>query len=131
MSSGRPSEGTMSDSDTEMIWLGVRQPDTKSAAGFKDCFGQVQAPMESAGRLIPAPRKCQIKKQSRGGSRTTVWIPDFVKVKGAGPLPAMSASQFYSLEDLDRAFGKVLRPEQYDLCTEILTVDPAFRGGMI
>jgi len=39
------------------------------------------------------------------------------------------ASQFYSLEDLDRAFGKVLRPEQYDFAPKILTVDPAFEGN--
>jgi hypothetical protein len=121
------SEGTMSDSDTEMIWLVFGNP-TRNQGRFKDCFGKFKH------RWI---RRQIDSRTSKVSNKETIqrWIEDygldsdFVKVRVRGLFPAMSASQFYSLEDLDRAFGKVLRPEQYDFAPKILTVDPAFEGN--
>jgi hypothetical protein len=121
------SEGTMSDSDTEMIWLVFGNP-TRNQGRFKDCFGKFKH------RWI---RRQIDSRTSKVSNKETIqrWIEDygldsdFVKVRVRGLFPAMSASQFYSLEDLDSAFGKVLRPEQYDFAPKILTVDPAFEGN--
>ena len=42
--------------------------------------------------------------------------------------PAMSARQFISVTDVDAAFGRHLRPEQYSFAPKILTCDPAWEG---
>jgi hypothetical protein len=38
---------------------------------------------------------------------------DYVKIRVRGMFPAMSAKQFFSIKDLDAAFGRHLRLEQY------------------
>ena len=42
--------------------------------------------------------------------------------------PSMSARQFIGEADVAAAYGKVLRPEQYEFAPKILTVDPAWEG---
>lgn len=53
---------------------------------------------------------------------------DFVKVRVRGMFPAMSAKQFISVEDVDAALGRHLRPEQYRFAAKVLTCDPAWEG---
>lgn len=53
---------------------------------------------------------------------------DFVKVRVRGMFPAMSVKQFISVEDVDKAYGKFLRPNQYEFAPIILTCDPAWMG---
>jgi hypothetical protein len=53
---------------------------------------------------------------------------DFVKVRVRGMFPAMSAKQFISVDDVDKAYGKHLRPDQYNFAPKILTCDPAWMG---
>lgn len=53
---------------------------------------------------------------------------DFVKVRVRGMFPSMSARQFISVDDVDAAFGRPLRPEQYNWAPKILTCDPAWEG---
>ncbi|MGA2403046.1 MAG: hypothetical protein ABSG91_15295 [Syntrophobacteraceae bacterium] len=45
-----------------------------------------------------------------------------------GMFPAMSAKQFISVTDVDAAFGRYLRDEQYNFAPKILTCDPAWEG---
>jgi hypothetical protein len=54
---------------------------------------------------------------------------DFCKVRILGQFPAMSVNQFISVTDVDAAFGRHLRPEQYQFAPRILTIDPAWSGG--
>lgn len=53
---------------------------------------------------------------------------DFVKVRVRGMFPSMSAKQFISTADVDKAYGKVLREEQVSFAPKILTCDPAWEG---
>lgn len=53
---------------------------------------------------------------------------DFVKVRVRGMFPSMSVKQFISVDDVDKAFGKSLRPESYHFAPKILTCDPAWEG---
>lgn len=53
---------------------------------------------------------------------------DIVKIRVRGMFPAMSAKQFISATDVDAAFGKHLRREQFEWAPKILTLDPAWDG---
>lgn len=53
---------------------------------------------------------------------------DIVKVRVRGMFPSLSIMQFISTADVDAAFGRHLRREQYDFAPKILTCDPAWTG---
>jgi hypothetical protein len=53
---------------------------------------------------------------------------DFVKVRVRGLFPSLSLKQFIATADVDAAFGRELRPEQFEFAAKILTCDPAWEG---
>lgn len=53
---------------------------------------------------------------------------DFVKVRVRGMFPSMSAKQFIAISDVDAAYGRHLRKEQYAFAPKIITLDPAWDG---
>jgi hypothetical protein len=53
---------------------------------------------------------------------------DFSKIRIRGMFPSMSAKQFIGVADVDAAFGRQLRKEQYVWAPKIITVDPAWEG---
>lgn len=53
---------------------------------------------------------------------------DFCKVRIRGMFPAMGALQYFSTTDVDAAFGRHLRIEQYGSMPKILTLDNAWEG---
>ncbi len=119
-------EGALTDEKTEIIWIAFGNP-TRNTGRFKECFGRfkhrwVNKQIDS--RDVEGTNKTQIKK----------WIDDygvdsdFVKVRVRGLFPSASFKQFISLEDVDRAYGKELKLEQYNFAPKIITVDPAWEG---
>ena len=120
------SEGALVDTDTELLWMAFGNP-TQNSGRFKDCFGRykhrwIHKQIDS--RTAKISNKAKIQE----------WIDDygidsdFVKVRVRGMFPNMSAKQFYSVADVDAAFGKQLRRDQYEFAPVIITVDPAFEG---
>lgn len=119
-------EGALSDEDTEIIWVVFGNP-TRNTGRFKECFGKNKHRWQTwqiDSRTVEGTNKIQIQK----------WIDDhgvdsdFVKVRVRGMFPSASFKQFISLEDVDRAYGLELKPEQYNFAPKILTVDPAWEG---
>jgi len=119
-------EGATLDSSTEIIWAVFGNP-TRNSGRFRDCFGKMKhrwLNRQIDSRDCRMPNKAQIEK----------WIEDygldsdFVKVRVRGMFPSMSAKQFISLEDVDAAYGRSIRPEKYMFAPKILTVDPAWEG---
>ncbi len=119
-------EGALTDENTEIIWI-VFGNFTRSTGRFADCFKRfrhrwVNRQIDS--RTVEGTNKAQIQK----------WIDDygedsdFVKVRVRGMPPSASGKQFISTNDVDAAFGKHLRPEQYSFAPKIITVDPAWEG---
>lgn len=53
---------------------------------------------------------------------------DFVKVRVRGLFPSLSIKQFIATADVDAAFGRELRLDQYSFAPKILTCDPAWEG---
>lgn len=119
-------EGALTDEETEIIWVVFGNP-TRNTGRFKECFGRFRHRWKTKqidSRTVKGTNKEQLQK----------WVDDygedsdFVKIRVRGLFPSASVKQFISVEDVDKAFGKVLKPEQYDFAPKILTVDPAWEG---
>lgn len=119
-------EGALTDEDTEIIWVAFGNP-TRNSGRFKECFGRFKHRWHSKqidSRTVEGTNKAQLQK----------WVDDygedsdFVKVRVRGMFPSASFKQFISLEDVDKAYGRELKPEQYNFAPKILTVDPSWEG---
>lgn len=119
-------EGALTDEHTEIIWIAFGNP-TRNTGRFKDCFGKFKHRWKHAqidSRNVEGTNKEQIQK----------WIDDygldsdFVKVRVRGIFPSASFKQFISLEDVDAAYNRELKEEQYNFAPVVLTVDPAWEG---
>lgn len=119
-------EGALTDQDTEIIWLAFGNP-TRNTGRFRECFGRLRHRWHTwqiDSRTVDGTNKEQLDK----------WVADygedsdFVKVRVRGMFPSASAKQFISVADVDAAYGRYLRPEQYEWAPKILTCDPAWSG---
>lgn len=119
-------EGALTDEETEIIWIAFGNP-TRNTGRFKDCFGKNKHrwyTMQIDSRTVEGTNKVQLQK----------WVDDygedsdFVKVRVRGMFPSSSFKQFISTADVDAAYGRHLRKEQYDFAPKIMTVDPAWEG---
>jgi len=122
----RVGDGVLLDIDTEIIRCAFGNL-TRNTGRFYDCFHRfrhrwIRRQIDS--RTVRVSNKAEIAK----------WIEDYgidsdyVKVRVRGMSPSMSARQFISVEDVDAAFGRHLRPEQYSFAPKIVSVDPAWTG---
>lgn len=119
-------EGALTDEDTEIIWIAFGNP-TRNTGRFKECFTKLKHRWHHKqidSRDVAGTNKVQLQK----------WIDDygldsdFVKVRVRGMFPSASFKQFISLDDVDKAYGRDLKPEQYSFAPKIMTVDPAWEG---
>lgn len=119
-------EGALTDENTIIIWLVFGNP-TRNVGRFKDCFGKFRHRWKTwqiDSRTVEGTNKDKID----------TWIKDygldsdFVKVRVRGMFPSASLKQFISSEDVDRAYGKILKPESYNFAPKIIAVDPAWEG---
>jgi hypothetical protein len=118
------SEGGMTDGEPMKFAFG--NP-TRNTGWFRDCFNRMRHRWhirQIDSREVQITNKAQLQE----------WIDDygidsdFVKIRVRGMFPSMSAKQFISVEDVDAAFGKFIRLEQYMWAPKVLTVDPAWEG---
>lgn len=119
-------EGALTDEDTEIIWI-VFGNFTRATGRFADCFGKNKHRWNHAqidSRTVEGTNKEQIKKWEEDHGVDS----DFFKVRVRGMPPSMSQRQFISTADVDAAFGRHLRPEQYNWAPKILTLDNAWEG---
>ena len=119
-------EGALTDADTQILWFAFGNP-TRNTGRFKDCFGRYRKRWLTKNidsRSAKMVNKSQVDKWVEDYGEDS----DFVKVRVRGMFPSSSAKQFISVEYADRAFGKNLRPEQYNFAPVIITCDPAAEG---
>ena len=119
-------EGALTDENTEIIWLAFGNP-TRSTGRFRECFRRFKHRWicrQIDSRTVEGTNKIQIASWAEDYGEDS----DFFKVRVRGLFPSMSARQFISEVDVTSAYGKVLRPEQYNFAPKILTVDPAWEG---
>lgn len=119
-------EGALTDDNTEIVWCVFGNP-TRATGRFRECFRSLRHRWR--GRQIDAREVEGINRDVHAR-----WVEDygvdsdFVKVRVRGIFPALSAKQFISEEDVDAAFGRELREEQYFFAPVILSCDPAWEG---
>ena len=119
-------EGALTDEDTQILWLVYGNP-TRNNGKFYDCFNVNRHRwdcLQLDSRTVKITNKQQIQE----------WIDDkgensdFVKIHVRGMFPSTSEKQLISVDDVDAAFGKELREEQYNFAPKIITCDPAWEG---
>jgi hypothetical protein len=119
-------EGALTDENTIIIWVVFGNP-TMNTGRFRECFTKYKhrwITRQIDSRTVPGTNKEKIQQ----------WVDDygedsdFVKVRVRGMFPSMSARQFISTTDVDAAYGRELRYDQYSFAPKILTCDPAWSG---
>lgn len=121
------SEGALTDEDTQILWCVFGNP-TRNTGRFKDCFTGKTAHRWSTRQVDSRTSRFTNKTQIDEWIKDYGLDSDFVKVRVRGIFPAMSARQFISVTDVDAAFGRHLRSEQYGFAPKVLSVDPAWEG---
>lgn len=118
------SEGGMSDGEPMKFAFGNG---TRNSGWFRDTFGRMKhrwGNMHVDSRDVQITNKQQIAEQIADHGEDS----DRIKVRVRGMFPAQSIKQFISTTDVDAAFGRALRTEQYAWAPRILTLDPAWEG---
>lgn len=118
------SEGGLTDGEPMKFAFGNG---TQNTGWFRECFNKMR---HRWGTQHIDSRDVQITNKAI----IDEWIADhgldsdFVKVRVRGVFPALGVSQFISVTDVDNAFGKHLRADQYSFAPKILTLDNAWEG---
>ena len=119
-------EGALTDEGTEILWA-VFGNGTRATGRFRECFRRYRHRWHQE----------NIDSRTVEGTNLSLfesWVADygedsdFVKVRVRGMFPAASLKSLISEEDVDRAFGKHLRADQYGFAPKILVCDPAWEG---
>jgi len=121
------SEGALTDEGTEIIWCVFGNP-TRNTGRFKDCFTGKTRNRWTTRQIDSRMSRFTNKEQIEQWVQDYGIDSDFVKVRVRGMFPALSARQFISVVDVDAAFGRFLRDEQYSFAPKIVSVDPAWEG---
>lgn len=119
-------EGALTDADTEIIWIAFGNP-TRATGRFRECFRRFRHRWKTYqidSREVEGTNRAQAQKLVEDYGEES----DIVKIRVRGMFPAQSAMQFFSEKDVDAAFGKHLRPDQYNWAPVILTLDPSWQG---
>ncbi len=121
------SEETLTDEGTQILWCVFGNP-TRNTGRFKGCFAGGTAKRWNSRPIDSRTCKFTNKEQIREWADDYGEDSDFFKVLVRGMFPTMSAKQFISVTDVDAAFGRHLRDEQYNFAPRILSCDPAWEG---
>lgn len=119
-------QGALTDSGTEIIWA-VFGNATRATGRFRECFRKERRHWDCEqidSREVEGINLVEIQKLVDTHGEES----DVVKVRVRGIFPVLSAKQFISEADVDAAFGRHLRPEQYEWAPKIITCDPAWSG---
>lgn len=121
------SEGTLTDEDTEIIWLALGNM-TRTEGRFRETLRKNRHRWHGRtidARKVEGTNKAQIEEWAQDHGVNS----DFFKVRVRGMPPAASARQFISETIVDQAYGRHLRPNEYRWAPKVLAVEPAWTGG--
>ena len=122
-------EGALTDTGTEIVWTVFGNP-TQASGRFRECFRKNKHRWHTQqidARTVPGTNAKLHEK----------WIEDngidsdFVKVRVRGMFPSMSVRGLFSEADVDAAYGRVIREDQYSFAPVIITCDPAWSGDNV
>jgi hypothetical protein len=119
-------DGALTDEGTEIIWLAFGNP-TQSTGRFRECFRRYRhlwLTRHIDSRTVEGTNKQYLDEFAQTHGEDS----DIVKVRVRGQFPSQSVKQFISATDADAAFGRELKPEQYNFAPKILTLDNSWEG---
>lgn len=119
-------EGALTDEATEIIWAVFGNP-TQNTGRFRECFRRFAkrwTHKQIDSRTVEGTNKVQLAKYAEDHGEDS----DYFKIRVRGLFPSMSAKQFISETDIDAAYGRLLRPEQFEYAAKVLILDPAWDG---
>lgn len=119
-------EGALTDEKTVIIWVAFGNP-TRNTGRFRECFRKFKKrwlTYQIDSRTVEGTNKKKLDEWIEDHGEDS----DFAKIRIRGIFPNMSARQFISESDVDRAYGRHLREDQYRFAPTILTCDPAWTG---
>lgn len=119
-------EGALTDQGTEIVWAVFGNP-TRNTGRFRECFRRYKRSWNSEqidSRTVEGVNLVELQRMVDDYGEDS----DIVKVRIRGLFPAMSAKQFINEADVDAAYGRHLRPEQYQHAPKVIGVDPAWEG---
>jgi hypothetical protein len=119
-------EGALTDEGTQIIWIVFGNP-TRNTGRFRDCFRRFKKwwyTKQIDSRDVEGTNKKLFERWAEQYGEDS----DFFKIRVRGQFPSMSARALFKTEDVDAAFGKTLRDEQYSFAPKILACDPAWEG---
>jgi hypothetical protein len=119
-------EGAMTDENTQIIWCVFGNP-TRNTGRFRECWRKFRK-MWQTWEVDSRDAKMSNKKLIDEWIETYGIDSDFVKIRVRGMFPSMSARQFIATDDVDKAYDRHLRLEQYNFAPKLITVDPAWEG---
>lgn len=120
-------EGAMSDSDTEKIWVAFGNP-TRTNGRFFDCFHKNRNYWHTKkvdSRTVDITDKKMIADWAEQWGEDS----DFFKVRVRGEFPSVSDSQFISGAIVEKAVERIPTPLTYKNLPAIIGVDPAWTGS--
>jgi hypothetical protein len=118
------SEGALTDSDTQIIWVAFGNP-TRNSGRFRECFGSLKhrwVTRQIDSRTAKMTNKAQIDN----------WIADygedsdFVRIRVRGVFPRAGSTQFIGSEIVDLAASRAAEAGVFDAL--VIGVDPARFG---
>lgn len=119
-------EGALTDAKTEIVWA-VFGNATRATGRFRECFRRFShrwTTRQIDSRTVEGTNRTEMDKLIEDHGVDS----DTVKVRIRGIFPSMSAKQYISEADVDAAFDKHLRAEQFNFAPKILALDPAWEG---
>lgn len=119
-------EGALSDKDTEIVWAAFGNA-TRATGRFRECFRKLKHRWRTRqidSRTVEGVNLAELNKLVEDYGEDS----DIVKVRVRGIFPNVSFKQFIGEADVDAAFGRHLRPEQYQHAPVVIACDPAWDG---
>lgn len=119
-------EGALTDADTEIIWIAFGNP-TRATGRFRECFRKYSKYWHTRhidSREVEGTNKSLFARWAEQYGEDS----NFFKVRCKGEFPSQSAYQLYDTADIDAAYGKHLRKEQYEFAAVVISCDPAWTG---
>lgn len=119
-------EGALTDAGTEILWL-VFGNGTRATGRFRECFRKFRhrwAGKNIDSRTVEGTNRAQLDKVVADNGEDS----DYVKVRVRGMFPNASVKSLISEADVDPAYGRHLREDQYSFAPVILSCDPAWEG---
>ena len=121
------SEGALTDSGTELIWLAFGNP-TRNRGRFYDAFHKFKhrwVTRQIDSRTVKITRKEKLKKWADDYGEDS----DFFRVRCRGEFPKIGDRQFISQDMVEAARRVELTLPSYQSSPGILTLDSAWTGG--